>query len=855
MAVLTGNSAANRLNGTTSADTLNGQGGNDTLVASSGNDLLIGGTGNDVLYGDAGNDTFLETASNGADTLNGGTGTDTVNYDDNSLSAVSLNVFTGKTVRNGQTDTLISIERVIGTDSLADTLIATGLTGNLSINLANGVLSGTARGFVSATRFEHAIGGSGNDLITGTSGVNTLNGGLGNDTLVGGAGNDLLIGNDGDDVFRETANNGADTLNGGSGTDTVTYDDNTSASPVTLNITAGMAVRNGQMDTLIAIEQVIGSDATSDTITAVGDNGAVSINLGNGVIVGANSGIVLATQFEHATGGNGNDLLIGSSENNSLVGGAGNDTLQGGIGQDTLRGGSGNDTLIIDSASHGDVLDGGDGFDTIKNTSATANITFFVGSNTIRTGAVNHTFSNIEAIESVSGSNDTIDASTETGAVTINLVNETMSSAGGSDVVSIIGFEHVIGSAYNDVVIGIDSGSSVNGGGGNDTLYALSTTNLTINGGAGDDRIDFGSGVDYEGTSTIIGGAGYDRITVAFPVILNVANNQVRIDDNWGGDGILVLDNTMEAIEATGGGLIDGSGLTGSGFTVNMSAGTINATTLSVTSVTGFQHVIGSDFNDSITAALAGGTLKGGAGNDTITGVSGGGMSGTTEFWGGAGNDLMNGMDSEDTYIFEDAWGTDTIIDLPDSNTGWTTLDFSRVTAGVTANLLAGIITDASGNHTINVEDCPVNRFIGTAGDDGVILNGTALTRFHAGLGNDSFFNFTAENYHVDCYDTGGSDFIEFWNDTEGFAFADVQIQVEDFYLADGSGGQDGLVDTLILRLGTDPDYYSYITIHHYFDNTSADDDLSGPGSGCIELMKFSDNIAVSFADIQAAFA
>ena len=57
---------------------------------------------------------------------------------------------------------------------------------------------------------ENALGGSGNDVLTGNSAANTLNGGTGADVLIGGLGNDTqiagdgddnVIGGDGDDVF------------------------------------------------------------------------------------------------------------------------------------------------------------------------------------------------------------------------------------------------------------------------------------------------------------------------------------------------------------------------------------------------------------------------------------------------------------------------------------------------------------------------------------------------------------------------------------------------------------------------------------------------------------------------------
>src|SRR5262249_37197243 len=60
---------------------------------------------------------------------------------------------------------------------------------------------------------ENAIGGSGNDTITGNDANNTLWGGPGNDTLLGGIGNDILHGGPGNDV-----------LNGGPGADQFVFD-------------------------------------------------------------------------------------------------------------------------------------------------------------------------------------------------------------------------------------------------------------------------------------------------------------------------------------------------------------------------------------------------------------------------------------------------------------------------------------------------------------------------------------------------------------------------------------------------------------------------------------------------------
>ena len=92
-------------------------------------------------------------------------------------------------------------------------------------------------------------------------------------------------------------------------------------------------------------------------------NSKIDLNEGiNNVSLVGNSHIWIAfgANIENATGGRGNDTLIGNALNNILHGGLGNDSLSGGVGNDTLYGGGGNDTLIggtgnnlfvIDSAS------------------------------------------------------------------------------------------------------------------------------------------------------------------------------------------------------------------------------------------------------------------------------------------------------------------------------------------------------------------------------------------------------------------------------------------------------------------------------------------------------------------------
>ncbi len=115
--------------------------------------------------------------------------------------------------------------------------------------------------------------------------------------------------------------------------------------------------------------QTLWDGGGSDTIQYHSSAGGV-INLNAGefsqlgnplTFTGAGSGttqrdtvaIAYGVTIENATGGAGNDTLIGNNVANTLDGGAGADTLAGGAGADRLSGAAGNDTL-----------DGGSGIDT-----------------------------------------------------------------------------------------------------------------------------------------------------------------------------------------------------------------------------------------------------------------------------------------------------------------------------------------------------------------------------------------------------------------------------------------------------------------------------------------------------------
>src|SRR4051794_30671495 len=337
---LRGNAGADSLTGGPADDTLDGGAGNDTLLAAGARDYpVIPGTGNhaditggpadDTLDGGAGNDTLL-AAGDGDDSvipgtgndanIDGGPGTDTISYNDGRTAGVIVNLTT-PSGGDGETP----------------------------------------------SAFENAIGGGGNDSLTGTLGDNTLNGASGDDTLSGSGGDDLLIGGPGKDSHL-----------GGNGVDTASYRDRPTGVFTSLSTNANEPHEDDDSYSLVEnLEGGSGSDtlrgdAGANTLiggngadTLIGNTGADSLNGGTPPAPDAfadtasyDDGRVTAvitslgaggrqdgdayTDIQSLAGGDGSDTLTGDGNANTLTGGNGADTLVGAGGADTLNGGLAN---------------------------------------------------------------------------------------------------------------------------------------------------------------------------------------------------------------------------------------------------------------------------------------------------------------------------------------------------------------------------------------------------------------------------------------------------------------------------------------------------------------------------------
>lgn len=491
-----------------------GGAGDDVLRGNDRDNRLEGGPGDDVLIGRGGDDV-----------LDGGPGTDTADYSATTRGVqVDLRAGTG---RGDGADTLHRIERVLG-GSGDDELRGDGRRNVLDGGPGDDVLEGRGGD-------DRLLGGPGNDLLIGGGGDDVLRGGSGADTLRGGPGNDLLEGGPGNDR-----------LDGGSGTDTLDY----TASPagIMVDLGAGRADDDGfgRTDTIAGVENVLGTPA-ADVI--VGSSGPNFLRGGKGddVLMGAGGNDLLR-------GGPGDDILRGGPGDDELEAGPGNDVLSGGPGDDILDGGPGIDTadygqgaagIVVDLAAGvafrdgqggsddllgidnvtggpgndvirgddrpnvllggrgGDLLAGGGGDDVLRGGPGHDTLRGGPGDDVLEGGPGDDLLNGGPGRDRLTGGLgvDTADYAEDPGRVEVDLESgRARDGSGDEDVLEEI--ENVVGSRFDDLLVGDEEENVLEGRAGDDRIFGLGGDDRLL-GGRGDDLLDGGPGEDV-----CIGGPG-----------------------------------------------------------------------------------------------------------------------------------------------------------------------------------------------------------------------------------------------------------------------------------------------------------------------------------------------------------
>lgn len=252
-----------------------------------------------------------------------------------------------------------------------------------------------------------------------------------------------------------------------------------------------------------------GEAPNDDIVKAGGGHDTVYAGAGNDDVYGESGDDKLYGEAGH-------DVLDGGTGNDKLSGGEGDDTLKGGDGCDTLEGGAGND--VLDGGKDDDHLYGGDGDDTLIGGAGTNYLSGGNGDDTFIGGVGADTFNG-------GAGQDNIDYSASGSAVNVNLSTSTLSGGDAANDKIEGGIDGVIGSAYNDTLIGFDhqgtdpSDTYTNefwGNAGNDTIEGKNGDDF-IDGGADNDLLKGGGGADVvlggSGNDAIIGGAGADDLS------------------------------------------------------------------------------------------------------------------------------------------------------------------------------------------------------------------------------------------------------------------------------------------------------------------------------------------------------
>jgi len=851
--ILRGDNISNVINGGDGNDSLRGAGGSDTLnggdgidevdyslaagdvtvnlaVGTSANDgdgssdtlsnieNIIGSNNDDDLTGNAsdnnidagvGNDRLV--GGSGDDALDGGTGTDTVDYS-NATGSVTANMFAGTVTDDGEgdTDSISNIENFIGSDFADD---VTGDNENNDIDGGDGddVLRGragddrlTGGDGEDTVSYNLAVGNVTSDLQAGTTsddgnggtdtliGVENLTGSANIDNLRGDATDNNLLGLAGDDVLRGRVGN--DRLDGGAGNDTAEYID--AAGSVTIDLSTNLASDDGDgdVDTLVSIENVTGSgnsdsitgDAGANTLdggagddTLIGGAGAddliggagideinysgaaglINVNLDANIVGNDGDGSSdITDSIENVTGSNFDDVISGNGVINLLSGGLGNDTLYGAGGNDTLDGGSGIDEADYSNSAAGITVDlglvtnqtsqdGDGGVDTlisvenIKGSTFSDDITGDVNVNIIDAGTGDDLIRASSGADVVDGNvgSDTITYEGLAGATSINVVlsgaSDTTVTVGGLGIAqTIVNIENVIGTSGDDIIDGDAEDNILIGGIGTDV----------IRGGVGSDTLDGGGGGDELRFDDLAGlGIVLDLTTETATYLAdtdNFSNFETYYTTNQ--DDIITGSGAVDVVfglagddkfNATAGAddLDGGAGTDTIDFTL---LGGINFINLTLAGAVDTTVTVDGGTDQTISNIE---NVIGSTGDDIITGDAL-----DNEISGGLGEDILNGGAGAD--LLEGNAGADTFTGSAGQNTydGGADIDTLDYSAQTSANYIevtlngagnAAVLVDGETNDVVrNVENV-----VGTDGND-IIRGDGADNHLEGGIGDDT---------------------------------------------------------------------------------------------------------------------
>ncbi|MEL7203427.1 MAG: calcium-binding protein [Pseudomonadota bacterium] len=450
---------------------------------------------------------------------------------------------------------------------------------------------------------------------------------------------------------------------------------------------------------------IFGSFADDKIDAQDGDDLIFSLSGDDEVSAGTGDDVVFA--------GAGHDTVNGGDGEDNMFGGRGNDVLVGNKGNDRMFGGSGDDMLVWNNGDGSDLMNGGRGHDQVQVNFNTDLVNddlqnkdvaeFSVTDKGVQfarielndqseVGLFQLDIRNTEELETNFGGGDdtavlkdnvlqeikldldggdgedTLDLSQVTHAVKVNLNRDKVGES------KLENFEDIIGTEFDDKVIGDGEANEISGLGGSDTIRGRDGDDILV-GNKGDDFVFGGGGDDMlvwnngDGSDLLDGDGGYDTVQVNFDTDLvndDLQNKDVaefsvtdqgvqfarievndqtevglfeldirdteKLETNFGGgdDTAVLKDNVLEEIklDLDGGDGVDTLDLSqvDSAVAVNLDEGT-----LGTSKAVNFENVEGTEFNDVIT------------GNDQDNVIA-----------GGSGLNILTGGDGADTFVFRE---------------------------------------------------------------------------------------------------------------------------------------------------------------------------------------------------------
>ena len=460
----------------------------DILIGNDGANVLDGRAGADRMAGYGGDDTYFVDSADDVVREEADGGNDTVIVLSQDLGSMQFDNVENVIYVDGSTQQPVEID--------------TGIPPKVGDATLTSIILGTAAG-------ETLDGAAGSDTIFGQGGDDIIIGGRdslpsrdinntiavadlddqtesddGDDTLYGGAGNDSIFGGAGNDI-----------LDGGDGDDTLYGQDGIDIFRGGAGVDTVDYSRESPFQLLVNLETntASGGTASGDTFydieNLIGSDDRIDRFIGTSAdnhFWGQGGG-------DYFNGRDGDDILDGGRDGDILYGEGGNDTIIGGAGQDYMDGGEGIDTVVYSGSDEGVMVDLAAGTATGGDADGPVQI---VGRGTV----IRH------------------------------------------DILT--GFENVVGSFYDDRLIGDDADNILSGGRGDDVLTGSGGAD-TLRGGAGSDTADYADATTAVRLDLRAGGSEGDTYSSIENLSGSGFGDRIRGDDaaniltGQGGDDLL----------------------------------------------------------------------------------------------------------------------------------------------------------------------------------------------------------------------------------------------------------------------------------------------------------------------------